>query len=209
MAFEAPGAGAGFAARLGAGDHPAVVVVDVLRAYLDEDSPLFADVEPARAAAARIVAAAREHGIPCIFTRVRYEPDGSDAPVWLRKIPALWMFADPSDPRGDWPADPRPRVGERIVTKQHASAFSGTDLASTLREDGIDTVLIVGFSTSGCVRATAVDAIAEGFVPLVVRDAVGDRMGAVHEASLFDLDAKYADVISEDDANAVLLRGPR
>lgn len=196
---------AGFAARLGAGRSCAVLVVDVLRAYLDVDSPFHADVEDARASAARLVAAARATDRPVLFTRVRYHTtDGSDGGHFVRKVPSLLLYADPDDPLTDFPDDPRPLDDEVVITKQYASAFFGTSLASTLQARGIDTVLIVGFSTSGCVRATATDAIQHGFIPLVVRDAVGDRDARVHEANLFDLDAKYADVIDEAGAVAVL-----
>ena len=195
---------AGFAARLGAGRSCAVLVVDVLRAYLDVDSPFHADVEDARASAARLVAAARAADRPVLFTRVRYAADGSDGGQFVRKVPSLMLYADPDDPLTDFPDDPRPVGDEVVITKQYASAFFGTSLASTLQARGIDTVLIVGFSTSGCVRASATDAMQHGFVPLVVRDAVGDRNARVHEANLFDLDAKYADVIDEAAALRVL-----
>jgi maleamate amidohydrolase len=197
---------AGFAARLGAGDAPAVLVVDVLRAYLDAGSPFHAGVEDARASAGRIVDAARGAGHPVVFTRVRYGAGGADAGLFLRKVPSLRIYADPADPRGDFPDHPRPADEEVVVTKQYASAFFGTSLASTLTAGGIDTLLIVGFSTSGCVRASATDAISHGFRPLVVRDAVGDRDPGVHEANLFDLDAKYADVVTESEALQVLGR---
>jgi maleamate amidohydrolase len=197
---------AGFAARLGAGRSCAVLVVDVLRAYLDADSPFHADVEDARASAARVVAAARAAGRPVLFTRVRYAADGSDGGHFMRKVPSLRLYADPDDPLTDFPDDPRPVDDEVVITKQYASGFFGTSLASTLLARGIDTVIVVGFSTSGCVRATATDAIQHGFIPLVVRDAVGDRDPGVHEANLFDLDAKYADVIDEAAAVEVLRR---
>jgi maleamate amidohydrolase len=196
---------AGFAARLGPGRSCAVLVVDVLRAYLDVDSPFHADVEDARASAARITAASRAAGRPVLFTRVRYHAaDGSDGGHFVRKVPSLLLYADPDEPLADFPDDPRPRGDEVVITKQYASGFFGTSLASTLQARGIDTVIIVGFSTSGCVRATATDAIQHGFIPLVVRDAVGDRDPGVHEANLFDLDAKYADVIDEATAIGVL-----
>jgi maleamate amidohydrolase len=109
-------------------------------------------------------------------------------------------------PLADFPATPRPRDGEVVITKQYASAFFGTSLASTLTAMGVDTVVIVGLSTSGCVRASAVDALQHGFVPIVVREAVGDRDPRPHDANLFDLDAKYADVRDEDEVIAYLTR---
>jgi maleamate amidohydrolase len=191
-------ASVGFAARVGAGTSPAVVVVDVCRAYL-EGGPFTDDegrFEAARASAARVVEAARAAGHPVLFTRVVFEPGLTDGGFFVRKVPGLVAFEQGSE----WiecPDDPSPRPGEVMVTKQYASAFFGTSLAATLRSRGVDTVLVFGFSTSGCVRATALDALQSGFRPLVVREACGDRDAGVQEANLFDLDAKYADVVTE------------
>lgn len=187
---------AGFRGRLGFGDRPAVLVVDIVRAYLEPDSPLYAGVEDAVASAARVVDTARDAGVPVIFTRVEFAPGGADGGVFYRKVPALRVL-DAGSPLAEFPDEPRPRTGELVVTKQYASAFFGTSLASTLTAMGVDSVVIVGLSTSGCVRASAVDALQHGFVPIVVRDAVGDRDPRPHEANLFDLDAKYADVVGE------------
>ncbi len=191
-------ASVGFASRIGPGRSAAVVVVDVCRAYLDEGP--FVDAggrfEAARASAARIVGAARVAGVPVVFTRVLLAPDLVDAGWFAVKVPGLRAFAEGS-PYVDFPADPRPTGKEVVVTKQYASAYFGTTLASTLRARGIDTTITLGFSTSGCVRATALDATQHGFRSLVAREACGDRDEAVHEANLFDLDAKYADVMSE------------
>ncbi len=189
---------AGFRGRLGFGQRRALLVVDIVRAYLDPASPLYAAVEEAAASAGRIVEAARDTGVPVVFTRVEYAPGLQDGGVFARKVPALHVF-ETGSPLGDFPDDPAPQPGEVVVTKQYASAFFGTSLASTLVAFGVDSVIIVGFSTSGCVRATATDACQYGLVPIVVRDAVGDRDPAPHEANLFDLDAKYADVVSEDE----------
>lgn len=194
---------AGFAGRLGFGRRPAVLVVDIVRAYLDASSPLYAGVEDAVASAARIVHAARDAGVPVLFTRVEFAPGGADGGLFYRKVPALRVL-DAGSPLGDFADDPRPLQGEVVVTKQYASAFFGTSLASTLTAMAVDTVVIVGLSTSGCVRATAVDAVQNGFAPIVVRDAVGDRDERPHEANLFDLDAKYADVVTESEARTHL-----
>lgn len=187
---------AGFRGRLGFGQRPAVLVVDVVQAYLEPTSPLYAGVEGAVASAARVVAAARAAGVPVVFTRVEYVPGGADGGVFYRKVPALAVL-EAGSPLAAFPDDPAPRASEVVITKQYASAFFGTSLASTLTALGIDTTIVVGLSTSGCVRATAVDAVQHGFVPVVVRDAVGDRDERPHEANLFDLDAKYADVVGE------------
>ena len=189
---------AGFSNRLGFGSRPALVVVDFCRAYLDEESPLYAGVEDARASCVRVLAAARTAQIPVLHTRVEFQPGGADGGVFFRKVGALECFVR-GNPLGHYGEGLEPVEGETVVVKQYASGFFGTSLASTLTSLGIDTLIITGVSTSGCVRATALDACQHGFVPIVVRDACGDRDPQVHEANLFDLDAKYADVVSEQE----------
>jgi nicotinamidase-related amidase len=174
-----------------------LLVVDFVQAYLVQDSPLFAAAEPARAAAEALLASARGAGIPIVHTGVRYQAGGRDGGVFFRKVPALACFEDGVRPDlAAFAAGLQPWSGETVIFKQYASAFFGTTLASTLTALGVDTLLIAGVSTSGCVRASAVDACQHGFVPLVVRDAVADRHPAPHEASLFDLQAKYAEIVS-------------
>jgi maleamate amidohydrolase len=187
---------AGFGRAVGLGARPAVLIVDMCRAYFDEASPLFAGVPKVVTSCQHLVAAARAAGVAVLWTRVEYEPGGANGGVWYRKVAALSCF-DRGNPLGEWLDGLQPLDGDEVVTKQHASGFFGTDLADRLRRLDIDSVVIGGVSTSGCVRATATDASANGFVPIVVRQAVGDRNPAVHEANLFDLDAKYADVVDE------------
>ena len=189
----------GFGVRLGAGEKLAVLVVDVLKAYQDPGSPLYAGVEDAVAAAVSLVDAARSADVPVVFTRVRYAPGLADGGLWVRKVPALAVLEEGSPFEG-FVDLLRPQRGETVVTKQYASGFFGTSLDATLRTAGVDTLLIVGLSTSGCVRATVVDAVSLGFRPLVVREAVGDRDQAPHEAALFDIDTKYGDVIGLPEA---------
>lgn len=189
---------AGFSNRLGFGDHPALVVVDFCQAYLDPDSPLYAGVEDARESCIRLLAAARSAQIPVLHTRVEFQPGGADGGIFFRKVAALECFVR-SNPLGEYGEGLEPADDEVVVVKQYASGFFGTSLASTLTSLGVDTLIITGVSTSGCVRATALDACQHGFVPIVVRDACGDRDQRVHEANLFDLDAKYADVVSEQE----------
>jgi maleamate amidohydrolase len=188
-----------FDGRLSFGKYPALLIVDFVMAYLDQASPLYADVADALASNERLLAMARAAKIPVIFTNVVYEADGADGGLFYKKIPALSVFLKGS-PLGDFPPSLKPIDGENVISKQFASAFFGTPLAETLTTDGIDTLLITGLSTSGCVRATALDALQSGFAPFVVRDACGDRHMAPHEANLFDLQAKYAEVISEQEA---------
>jgi len=189
------------------GARPALLVVDFVRAYLVPGSPLYAGVETARAAAAKLLGLARAAGIPVMHTNVVYEPGGADGGVFFRKLPALASFERGRCPElAAFAEGLEPRPGEPVFSKQYASAFFGTRLAESLRAAAVDTVLIAGVSTSGCVRATAVDACQHGFVPLVVREAVGDRHPAPHEANLFDLQAKYAEVIGLDEAERYLAR---
>ena len=189
---------AGFNNRLGFGESPALLVIDFCRAYLDEASPLYAGVEDARASCVRVLAAARSARIPVLHTRVEFHPGGADGGIFFRKVAALECFVR-GNPLGSYVAGLEPADGEVVVVKQYASGFFGTSLASTLTSMGVDTLIHTGVSTSGCVRATALDSCQHGFVPIVVRDACGDRDAAVHESNLFDLDAKYADVVSEQE----------
>ena len=188
-----------FDGHLPFGQRPALLIVDFVMAYLDPASPLYAGVEDALASNERLLAAARRAQIPVLFTNVVYTPGGADGGVFYRKVPALRLF-DRGSPLGAFPASLQPQDGELVISKQYASSFFGTHLAATLTAKGIDTLLITGLSTSGCVRATALDACQHGFLPFVVREACGDRHPGPHEANLFDLQAKYAEVISEAEA---------
>lgn len=190
----------GFGQRLGFGSRPALLVVDFVEAYLSRESPLYAGVETVRDRCSELLAAARKACIPIYHTNVSYEPDTPDGGVFRKKLPLLSVF-ERGSPLGAFAACLEPLEGESVITKQYASAFFATPLSASLTATGIDTVIICGVTTSGCVRASAVDAVQHGFIPIVVREAVGDRDVAPHEANLFDLQAKYADVVS---MNAVL-----
>jgi maleamate amidohydrolase len=192
-----------FDGHLSFGKYPALLIVDFVVAYLDKASPLYAGAEEALASNERLLAAARQAKIPVIFTNVVYQVGGSDGGLFYRKIPALRVFIEGSR-LGTFPHSLAPQDGELVISKQYASAFFGTSLSSILAAQNIDTLVITGMSTSGCVRATALDALQYGFAPFVVREACGDRHMAPHEASLFDLQAKYAEVISEQEAYAFL-----
>lgn len=189
-----------FDGSLGFGRSPALILIDFVEAYFAKESPLYAGVEDALAAALGLRDAAREAGVPVIYTNVVYEPGGADGGVFYRKVPALEVF-ERGNPLGDWPQGLEPAAGEIVISKQYASAFFGTSLASTLTANGIDTLIITGVTTSGCVRATCIDTISHGFIPVVVREAVGDRHEGPHEANLFDMNAKYGDVV---DAGVVI-----
>jgi nicotinamidase-related amidase len=197
-------AAAGFGERQGAGDRPALVVVDLVNGFTDPESPLYCDADAAVAATARLLEAARASGAPVAFTTVEYDEAGAKvARAFLAKVPALRTLA----PGTHWPAvDARiaPRAGEPVLAKLFASAFFGTPLQAMLAAHGADTVVVTGASTSGCVRATAVDALQHGYRVVVPREAVADRQAGPHEAALFDIDAKYGDVVSVDEAEALL-----
>ena len=205
VALEEDYAKAGFRGRLGFGARPALVIIDFALAYLEEGSPLYAGVEDTLASCERVLEASRAAGIPVVITRVEFHPGGVDGGVFYRKVAALSCF-DRGNPLAELAPSLKPEPGDIVVTKQYPSAFFGTSLASTLTALGVDTVIVTGVSTSGCVRATALDACQYGFIPIVVRQAVGDRSEAVHEANLFDLDAKYADVVDESEVLEHLAR---
>jgi maleamate amidohydrolase len=199
---------AGFARRLGWGVRPAVLLVDPALAYTSVESPLYLKSGQAAAdAMSALAAAARERGVPIVWTRVRFADEScSEAPLFAAKVPALKVFAD-GNPLGGFAPPLSPAPGELVVVKHYASAFAGTSLAAWLASHSIDTLVIGGFSTSGCVRASALDALQNGFRPIVVRDACADREGGPHENNLFDLNAKYADVIGLDEALPGVRRG--
>lgn len=185
-----------FDGSLGFGEKPALILVDFVAAYFEPDSPLYAGVESALASALRIRDAARDAGVPVFYTNVVYQEGGADGGVFFRKVPALRAFVA-GNPLGNWPVGLEPGADEVVISKQYASAFFGTSLGETLAANGIDTLIITGVSTSGCIRATCIDAISNGYIPIVVSDACGDRHDAPHQANLFDMNAKYGDVHDE------------
>ena len=189
---------AGFGGALKFGKKPALLLIDFAKAYITKDCGLYAGVEASAETARKVLAAARSAGIMIVFTRVEFTPGGADGGVFYRKVPALKNF-DRGSPMAEFVEGLEPRKNELVITKQYASAFFGTNLASTLSADGVDTLLITGWSTSGCVRASTLDACQSGFVPIVVREAVGDRDVRPHEANFFDLQAKYAEVKGMDE----------
>jgi maleamate amidohydrolase len=183
---------------LGFGQRPALILVDFVQAYFDKDCDLYADVEAELASALRIRDAARAAGIPVVYSNVVYNEGGADGGVFFRKAPVLKNFIA-GNPMGEWAKGLQPADGELVISKQYPSSFFGTSLAADLNALDIDTLIITGVTTSGCVRATCIDTMSHGFVPIVVADACGDRHEAPHKANLFDMNAKYADVMSEMD----------
>ena len=185
-----------YGARAGFGRRPVLILVDFVQAYFDPACDLYAGVEAALASALRVRAAAQAAGVPVVLTRVVYQGSGLDGGRFFEKAKPLRNFLPGSTTSG-WPRGLAPRDDELVISKQYPSAFFGTSLASTLTAGGIDSVILTGLTTSGCVRASCVDAMSHGFITSVVREACGDRHPAPHEANLFDMDAKYADVVSE------------
>lgn len=188
-----------FDGRIGFGKSPALLLVDYIRAYSEAGSPLFME---STAAAVRstgeLLSRFRQAGLPVLYTRVIYNANGTDGGWFVRKVPVLRRMVE-GEPLAGFIPSLAPQPGETIITKQYASAFFGTSLAATLTALTIDTLIITGVSTSGCVRATAVDAMQHGFRPIVPRECVADRNAAPHEANLFDINAKYGDVVGIDD----------
>jgi maleamate amidohydrolase len=193
-------ADAGFGRPLTWGAAPAGLVIDMVRAYFQPGTELYMGegAHTCLESAVRVVGAARTSGVPVIFTDVVYGPGGVDGGLFFKKVAALRHFVrDSGSDLGEIMPELDPQPDELVVRKQYASAFFGTSLAATLAASGIDTLAICGVSTSGCVRATAVDAISSGYLPVVVREAVGDRDPRPHEANLFDIQAKYGEVWDE------------
>ena len=188
-----------YGGRAGFGQRPALLLVDFVEAYFDPRCDLYAGVESALAAALRVRQAARRAQVPVVLTRVVYQAGGLDGGRFFEKATPLRHFVAGAG-TGAWPDGLVPQEGELVISKQYPSAFFGTSLASTLTALRVDSVILTGLTTSGCVRATCVDSMSHGFITTVVREGCGDRHAAPHEANLFDMDAKYADVISEAEA---------
>jgi len=194
----------GFHGRAGFGQSPALIVVDMNVGFTDPASPLVCDLEDVVDTIRKLLDEARRAELPVVYTTVSYsEGDKRTAATFIDKVPALLTLEAGSR----WAEiDPRiaPRPDEPMLNKLFASAFFGTPLASLLASAGCDSLIVTGASTSGCVRATVVDALQHGYRPIVPREAVGDRNPDAHEANLYDIDAKYGDVVSVDDVVAHL-----
>ncbi|MFI6467724.1 isochorismatase family protein [Streptomyces sp. NPDC050538] len=201
---------AGFGAPVRRGSRPAIVVVDLTRGFTEPDFPSGADLTEVVAATGQLIAAARPADVPVVFTAISYTPAeaAGDAVTWLQKAQGMRSLVEGGE---EVALDPRlPRSPQdHLIVKKGASAFFGTSLAALLTGLGRDTVLVCGATTSGCVRATAVDAVQSGFPVLVPRECVGDRAPGPHEANLFDIQAKYGDVIDLKDAVGYLDTLPR
>ena len=187
----------GFAEVSGFGKKPALLVVDFIVGFTDPSTPLGGNFDKELAVTAQLQTAFRKSGLPIVYTTVEYKEDLSDGGVFVKKVPSLGILRKGS-PNCVVDERIKPLAGEYVVSKNYASAFFGTDLDSYLRARDVDTLVITGATTSGCVRASAVDSLQYAYYTIVVSDAVGDRAQGPHEANLFDIDAKYGDVITGD-----------
>jgi len=189
----------GFGIKIGFGERPALIIIDMINGFTDASMPLGANLDSQIAAQKPLLEVAHQRDIPVIFSTVMYEEaDVKDAGIWaLKQKGARTLTAGSDAVKVDSRLGMQPR--DILLMKKYASCFFGTDLVPRLNARRVDTLIITGCTTSGCVRATAVDAVQNGFRPMVVREAVGDRSAAAHDQSLFDLNAKYADVVSVDE----------
>lgn len=185
---------AGFGGALTFGRRPALVVVDLTRGFTEAAFPTGTDLTDVVAHTAELVEVAHRHALPVVYTVLEFTQAEIATLVWLRKAPGLSILRKGSDAVALDPRLPR-AADDLVISKVGASAFAGTHLAALLAARGVDTVIACGTTTSGCLRATVVDAIQAGFIPIVPRECVGDRAVAPHEAALFDLQEKYADVV--------------
>ncbi|GAA2357707.1 isochorismatase family protein [Dactylosporangium salmoneum] len=193
----------GLAGRLSPGESPAVIVVDLQTGFTDPACGPGFDLDEVVTGTRRVLDAARAAGRPVLFTTIAFPPGARS--TWLRKMPVLAELGEGS---GWERIDPRlgRRPEEPVLTKRNASAFAGTDLLAVLAGFGADSLLVCGATTSGCVRATVVDACAADLPAFVVRECAGDREPGPHDAALLDIDAKYGDVVHLDEALALLAR---
>jgi nicotinamidase-related amidase len=192
-----------FGGQSGFGLVPAILVVDFCLGMTDPASPLGADMPSAIGATRSLLDLARSRRAPVLYTTVVYARGCADGGAFIKKVPALRIFEE----GGPW-SEIDPRLGrlesEPVIVKKFASAFFGTGLAALLTSLGTDTVIVTGCTTSGCVRASALDALQSGFRVIVPRECVADRAPGPHDANLFDLQAKYADVVSVAEVLAAL-----
>ncbi|MGE0733651.1 MAG: isochorismatase family protein [Alphaproteobacteria bacterium] len=186
-----------FDGRIGFGARPAVLVIDFIKAYTTPGAPLFAaGVVVAVKETVALLAAARRAHVPIIYTKVLYHPNGMDGGMFVKKVPVLRSMVE-GEPLAEIVPELPPAPEDLVLVKNYASSFFGTTLQATLTALGVDTLILTGCSTSGCVRATAIDGVQHGFRVIVPRECVGDRHDAPHVANLFDINAKYGDVVGK------------
>jgi maleamate amidohydrolase len=192
-----------FGQRTGLGKSPALLIVDFVNGFTDPEIFGGGNIAEAVAATVPLLAFFRSRKLPVVFTRIVYAEDGSDAGIWCEKVPRLRELTEHA-PQSQVVKELAPVPGELIVRKTQASAFFGTPLASVLQARSIDSLVMAGCTTSGCVRASAIDAMSLNFRLVVASDCVGDRALGPHQANLFDMGQKYADLMTAREAMAAL-----
>jgi maleamate amidohydrolase len=187
-----------FDGSVGFGARPAVLVIDFIEAYTTKGAAFFGQgVVDAVEQTVDLLAAARKARVPIIYTKVLYHPSGVDGGLFVKKVPALRKLVA-GEPLAEIDHRIPPAPEDLVIVKNYPSCFFGTSLASTLAGLGVDTVILTGCSTSGCIRAAAIDAIQYGYRVIVPRECVGDRHDGPHDANLFDINAKYGDVLPRE-----------
>ena len=201
---------AGWGGSVDRGSRPALVVIDLTRGFTEPQFDAGSDLTDVVTATSRLIDAAHAQGHPVIVTRIVYSRAEVQPGVvtWLTKAAGMRGMLEGSEAIVLDPRLPVEDATDVVIDKKGASAFHGTTLAALLRARGCDTVVLTGATTSGCIRASAVDAVQDGFSVLVPREAVGDRAQGPHEANLFDIQAKYGDVVDLEDALAYLSGEP-
>ena len=198
----------GFGARSGVGQRPALLIVDFVESFADPQIFGGGNIADAISATTRLLSFARSRRWPVAMTRIVFADDGADANIFSRKVPTLLAMTE-SNPKGAIVPQLAPFAGELIVRKRLPSAFAGTELAAWLIGRAVDTVVVTGCTTSGCVRASVVDSMGCGFITVVAQDCVGDRALGPHDANLFDMQQKYADLMTASEIEALFVARSR
>ena len=193
----------GFMNRSGYGTKPALLVVDFIYGFTDPTTPLGGDFSKELAVTANLLETFRAAQLPIVYTTIAYEPGFKDGGVFVKKIPSLKIL-EVGSKMVDVDNRIRPRPDEYVALKKYASAFFDTDVDAYLKARSVDTIIMTGCTTSGCIRASAIDSMQYGYLTVVVEEGVGDRAQGPHDANLFDIDAKYGDVVSVDEVNSYM-----
>ena len=193
----------GFMNRSGYGTKPALLVVDFIYGFTDPTTPLGGDFSKELAVTADLLETFRAAQLPIVYTTIAYEPGFEDGGVFVKKVPSLKILEGGSK-MVDVDNRIRPRPDEYVALKKYASAFFNTDIDAYLKARSVDTIIMTGCTTSGCIRASAIDSMQYGYLTVVVEEGVGDRAQGPHDANLFDIDAKYGDVVSVDEVNSYM-----
>ncbi len=196
----------GFGQALGLGERPALLIVDFVEGFADPEMFGGGNIPQAIEATVPLLAMARRQGWPVAMTRIVFAEDGSDANLFSAKVPGLLALTE-TNPASALVAELSATPGDLIISKRLPSAFFGTDLAPWLTRGRVDTLVIAGCTTSGCIRASVLDAMNHGFRPVVISDCVGDRALGPHEANMFDMEQKNADVMTSGELTALVEGG--